>query len=723
MKKLFLILSLLVMTLTVMAVPAKPGLWKMLKLSNGTEVRALLVGDEHGHFWRAADGTAYIQKDGTDFYQVVDAKTIIERAKVRRQQVNAQRVQRLRARRAATVSSSYTGTKKGIIILVNFKNTQFKASNDNALYQRVANEQGFSEGSFKGSMADYFKAQSGGLFELDFDVVGPVTVSENALYYGKNDSDGNDMYAGQMVCEAVKLVLEECPDLDWTQYDWDGDGYVDQIYVVYAGKGEADGGASNTIWPHAYALSSAKSYGDGDGPVKVGTNLKVDTYACGPELSRDGKINGIGTMCHEFSHCLGYPDFYDTDYSGGQGMCDWDLMDGGCYNGDGYQPAGYTSYERWVAGWAEPVVLEDEDVEVAGMQSLQEGGEFYIIYNKENRDEFFMLENRQMTGWDKSLPEAGLLIVHCDYDANAWTANTPNDDPNHQRMTWIPADDTYQYQLYQGQKYYYIQNDAYPYGNNNQFNSASKPAAMFYNGTSKKKTPMTSSVEEITQNSDGTISFKFVASYNVGGDDPINPDEPTGEYLFYESFDQCNGKGGNDGKWSSISGTLSIVADNDGWTARDNRLYAAKQCARFGISGVIGLATTPAFTLNGTTTMTFKAGAWDGDKDGEVLYLSVDGGTVSPEYVTLTKGQWGEYEVTLTGTGNINISFEQFRGRFFLDEVKVVKPTTTGVVNVQRSAPDVQQYYTLDGRRLNGKPTQRGIYIINGRKVLITPVG
>ena len=131
MKKLFLILSLLVMTLTVMAVPAKPGLWKMLKLSNGTEVRAQLVGDEHGHFWRAADGTAYVQKDGTDFYQVVDAKTIIERTKVRRQQVNAQRVQRLRARRVGTVGSGYTGTKKGIIILVNFKDKKFKTANNN----------------------------------------------------------------------------------------------------------------------------------------------------------------------------------------------------------------------------------------------------------------------------------------------------------------------------------------------------------------------------------------------------------------------------------------------------------------------------------------------------------------------------------------------------------------------------------------------------------------
>lgn len=713
MKKLFLILSLLVMTLTVMAVPAKPGLWKMLKLSNGTEVRAQLVGDENGHFWRAADGTAYVQKDGTDFYQVVDAKTIIERTKVRRQQVNAQRVQRLRARRVGTVGSGYTGTKKGIIILVNFKDKKFKTANNNALYQRIANEEGFSEGKFKGSMADYFKAQSGGKFELDFDVVGPVTVSEKASYYGTNDEDGNDMYPGQMVCEAVKLVMEEYPDLDWSQYDWDGDKYVDQVYVVYAGNGEADGGASNTIWPHEYDLSSAKIFGDGTGPVKVGTNLKVNTYACGPELDGSGKINGIGTMCHEFSHCLGYPDFYDIDYSDGQGMGEWDLMDSGSYNGDGYQPAGYTGYERWVAGWAEPVVLEDEDVEVTGMLSLQEGGEFYVIYNKENRDEFYMLENRQMSGWDESLPEAGLLIVHCDYDADVWANNGPNDDPNHQRMTWIPADGTYQYEMYQGMKYYYIENDTYPYKNNNQFNSASIPAAMFYNGTSKMKTPMTSSVEEITQNADGSISFKFVASSNTGGDDP------DGEYLFYESFDQCNGRGGNDGKWSSISGTSSLVADNDGWTARDNRLYAAKQCARFGKGDVIGLATSPAFTLDGTTTMTFMAGAWDADKDGEVLYLSVDGGTVSPEYVELKKGQWGEYEVTLTGKGEITVTFEQESGRFFLDEVFVKKPTTTGIVNAHRSSLNAQQYYTLDGRKLNGKPTQKGIYIVNGKKIVV----
>lgn len=723
MKKLFLILSLLVMTLTVMAVPAKPGLWKVLILSNGTEVKAQLVGDEHGHFWRTADGTAYVQKKGTGFYEVVDANAIVKRAKVRRQQVNAQRVQHLRTRRVGTVGRSYTGKKKGIIILVNFKDKEFKTANNNELYQRIANEEGFSKGSFKGSMADYFKAQSGGKFELDFDVVGPVTVSEKASYYGENDDDGNDMYPGLMVCEAVKLVLEEYPDLDWSQYDWNSDGYVDQVYVVYAGDGEAEGGASTTIWPHAYDLYSANYYGDGDGPVTVGTNLKVNTYACGPELNGSGKISGIGTMCHEFSHCLGYPDFYDTDYSGGWGMDSWDLMDQGSYNGDGYQPAGYTSYERWVAGWAEPIVLGTEDVAVEKMGALQDGGDFYIIYNPNNENEYFMLENRQKVGWDASLPGAGLLIIHVDYDAKIWEDNAPNDDPEHQRMTWVAADNKYQYETWQGQKYLTwagMATDPFPSGNNNKFNKDTKPAAKFYNKKSTMSTNMTSSVEEITQNADGTISFKFVANYDnsgTGGDDPIVT--PTGDYLFYESFDLCNATGGNDGKWSDISGSTELKADNNGWTARSEKLYAAKQCARFGTGKVIGLATTPAFTLNGTTTMTFMAGAWKADKDGTTLYLSIDNGTIDPSFVTMSRGAWTQYEVKVTGKGNVRISFEQEKGRFFLDEVKVLKPATTGIVNVQRSIFNTQQYYTLDGRKLNGKPTQKGIYIVNGKKIVV----
>ena len=485
MKKFYLTLLLTVVTVTMMAVPAKRGLWKTLTLQDGTQVRATLVGDEHGHFWKAENGQAYTLQG--DAYVPVDAQQVIQRAKVRRAKVNAQRVQRRTFGHPTTI----LGKKKAVMILVNFKDQKFETGHNNALFNRIANEEGFSEGKFKGSMADYFKAQSRGKFELDFDVVGPVTVSKNASYYGENDDEDQDIHPSEMVCEAVKLAKEIVTD--WTPYDWDNDGYVDQVYVVYAGKGEADGGDDDTIWPHTYSLDAAKYYGDGSGSVEVGTSeksLKVDSYACGAELDGyTGDINGIGTMCHEYSHCLGYPDFYDIDYSGGQGMGSYDLMDSGSYNGGSYQPAGYTSYERWFAGWEEPIELKADDVKVTNMKSLQNSGEFYIIYNDKNANEYYLLENRQFEGWDESLPYAGLLILHCDYDASVWEANGPNDDPNHQRFTAVPADGEYTYEIWDGTKYYDAA-EPFPYGSVNAFNrkfktkdDQAKNAARFFTMT------------------------------------------------------------------------------------------------------------------------------------------------------------------------------------------------------------------------------------------------
>ena len=245
--------------------------------------------------------------------------------------------------------------------------------------------------------------------------------------------------------------------------------------------------------------------------------VTIDTYACGGELNGSGNIAGIGTMCHEFSHCLGYPDFYDTDYSGGQGMFEWDLMDSGSYNDDGYRPAGYTSYERWVAGWREPIKLVSTKAS-ATCRPCKTADESYIIYNQGNRNEYLLLENRQKTGWDTDVPGAGLLILHVDYDATAWSSNTPNDTPSHQRMTWIAADNEYQYTTYQGSKYYTTSsaaNDPFPYGSVNAFNKSTTPAAKFYNKNSDNTYYLDSSIENITQNSNGTVSFKFVGVSNV----------------------------------------------------------------------------------------------------------------------------------------------------------------------------------------------------------------
>lgn len=677
-------------------------------MSNGTEVRAQLVGDEHGHYWQAEDGIAYIQAVDADYYVPVEAKQVLAKAKARRAKVNAQRVQK----REFGHPTHYEGQKKAIIILVNFTDKSFKSSNNNALYQKIANQENFNEGDFKGSMADYFKAQSRGKFELDFDVVGPVTVSKNASYYGSNDSGGNDKFAGQMVCEAVTLAKNQVSN--WKQYDWDNDGYVDQVYVVYAGKGEADGGAANTIWPHAYSLSDAKNDGDGTGPVEVETGLKVNSYACGPELDGyTGDVAGIGTMCHEFSHCLGYPDFYDTDYSGGQGTCNWDLMDGGSYNGGGYQPAGYTSYERWFAGWETPITLEDEDVEITNMKSLQNGGESYIIYNKGNREEYFLLENRQKEGWDASLAGAGLVILHVDHNESVWESNQPNDDPSHQRMTWIPADKTYKYQVSEGIKYYYTtQGDAFPYGEINSFNKKFGTLAKFYTKNTNGTYYMDGSVEDITQNNDKTISFKYVAK---SAEDP-------GEVLpFYESFDKCNGTGANDGNWANTvaNDPKKFVPDHEGWYAEAS--YGGSKCAKFGASKKSGVAMTPTIALTDQATLTFKAAAWG--TDGTTLKLSAEGATVvfSPSEVTMKGSEWKTFTVNMSGAGNARIVFTPAK-RFFLDEVHIVNPNPTAIETIQVANPRPAdgKIYSIDGRYVGTDLSvlKHGIYIMNGKKVV-----
>lgn len=369
----FMLFFLLATTMVVNAVPVKPGLRRQLTLTDGTKVNALLVGDEYGHYWLGENGNTYQDLNGDGLYEFIDAKAVQVRANARRVAANKRRVRRLAPNKVGEVGS-ITGDKKGIIILVNFKNKSFTATQSD--FNKLANQVNYNSGNYKGSMYDYFYAQSDGDFRLTFDVVGPYTVSQNYSYYGGNDSSGNDRYPAKMVIEALQ---QADADVNFSEYDWDGDGEVDQVYVVYAGKGEADGGSDDTIWPHEWELSSAAQYGDGTG-AQTFDGVTINTYACGGEQNGEtGATAGIGTMCHEFSHCLGYPDFYDTDYSGGQGMFEWDLMDSGSYNGDGYRPAGYTSYERWVAGWKTPIELTATQT-ISNMKALQTtGSESYII--------------------------------------------------------------------------------------------------------------------------------------------------------------------------------------------------------------------------------------------------------------------------------------------------------------------------------------------------------
>ena len=687
MRKLFLTFLLTAVTLCVSAVPAKPGTKRMLTLTDGTTISAMLVGDEHGHFWKAENGKSYQMVGGS--YQEVNPQNIMQKASLKRSQANSRRAKRMAPRKVGDVGG-IIGKKKGLIILVNFSNVSFQEANDNALFQRIANEKNFSYGSFKGSMYDYFYAQSEGQFELTFDVVGPVPVSNQRTYYGSNDSDGNDVHPAEMVIEALHQVDDQ---VNFADYDWDGDKEVEQVYVVYAGKGEADGGAASTIWPHEWTLTAANYYGDGTGSQTL-DGVKIDTYACGGELNGSGNVAGIGTMCHEFSHCLGYPDFYDTDYSGGQGMFSWDLMDNGSYNGNGYQPAGYTSYERWVAGWKEPVELETTQ-SISNMKPLQAAGsDAYIIYNKGNRDEYYLLENRQQTGWDEGLPGKGLLILHVDYNSSVWASNQPNDDPSHQRMTWIPADNEYQYTTYQGSKYYTeegAKHDPFPYGKVNAFNKGTTPAATLFNNNSDGTKYLDVSVENITQNGDGTISFDFVGAGS--GEEPT-PEVTT---LLYE---------GLSGYTSSGDGTAALAVSNanldyNGW-ATLTKIYAGGTdnaqanggCLKFGSGSASGSMTTGDIPMTGNGTLTFYLKKYGSDTGK--LNVTVTGATADVTQFT-PAADWTLCTVSLTNaTGTVTVTLATSSKRAYVDEIKLVGNTDSG--EEPTPDPETDYYKPADGK-------------------------
>ena len=717
MKRLIITLSFALTALVLFAIPAKRGLWQTLTLTDGTAVRAQLVGDEHMHFWQAEDGQRYtIQPDG----KAVKADMEKMRANAFKRRAGNTLSKRLRAPRRTNMGdrTHYTGQKKGIVILMQFTDTKFQKANNQAKYNDILNKENYTTGEFKGSVADYFKAQSNGQFELTFDVVGPYPAKKNYAYYGKNDGSGNDMHPDELVVEAVTAADDE---VDFRDYDWDGDGQVDQVFVVYAGKGEADSGNSSTIWPHMYWLS------------KTGMSLEldsvtIDTYACANEIDPYGSLSGIGCFCHEFSHCLGYPDYYDIAYLGWFGMSQFDLMDQGSYNGNAFQPAGYTAYEKWMAGWIEPIVLAENNDTVTNLVANSDNGAAYIMYNDAHQDEFYMIENRQKTNWDASLPGKGLMITHVDFDKEIWEQNTPNSKVtaadvrdsegeltktnDHQRCTIFHADNDDDAKYWNYYAYVYtkttLTTDLYPYKANDSLTTTSKPAASLYNKNSQGNKFMQGAILKITQNSDKTMNFIYRIEKDTTGTvtpvDTLGPVEPIdtitpivarGDTLFYESFDKCAGTGGNDGKWTTTiaTSTQKYITDNQGWEAE--KAYAGYQCARYGNGSIVGEATTPPFTIDGEAVLTFRAAGWN--KDGNQLKLSIrattpdasaSGTTTDPDSVatldvsqlTMDSFAWKDYTVNITGKGVVRLTFTPEQ-RFLLDEVLVLSLNKTDTIS------------------------------------------
>lgn len=518
MKKLYLMLSMLfAFGIAANAVPAK-RIQKVITLANGTQVSVELRGDEYLSWWEGTDGTAY-RTTATDenVFEAFDLEAQKPAAAARRARTEQGRVARLarvknslkgadeKMRGLGGDHITYKGVKKGLVVLVDFNNKKFADGHDLEYYKNVINGKDFTdeEEGYVGSVRDYFLAQSNGQFELDFDVVGPVTMSKNYGYYGYDNAYQKDEKVYEMIKEACDGIQDQ---VNLKDYDWDGDGEADQVFFLYAGLGQASGGSASTIWPHESELRywpcGVLSYSTG----------KINTYACANELQPETQGSsryisaGIGTICHEFSHCLGFADMYDTSGGGGYGMSVFDVMDQGSYNGNGFVPCNYTAFERIYAGWVEAIEL-DAPATVKDMKSVSDYGRPFIMYNYKNTNEYFLMENRQNTGWDEGLYGSnGLLITHVNYVPSRWANNSVNASKEKiQCCTVVNADGS------RDNTQYSLQGDLYPYEvkgvtMNDEFTDDSEPAAKLYNKNSDNSYALGIPITQIKR-SKGSISF------------------------------------------------------------------------------------------------------------------------------------------------------------------------------------------------------------------------
>ena len=401
MKKLASILIILACSVSLLAKPAKPGFFPYTQ-PDGSTILIQQHGDEWGH-WTTNKAGEVVRMDEDGFYRVVEGMTADMAAQ-------AASIRRKAMRQMASASRSKApialGQKHFLLVMVEFSDLSFKIDNPKQAFSDMLNQPGYSDNGANGSARDYYYENSHGIFEPIFDVYGPIKLSQNMAYYGANDSSGNDKNPEQAVKEACQAIDNT---VNFSNYDLDGDGEVDLVYMVYAGKGEADGGSSNTIWPHQWNLSSA-------GVNLILDGKTVDRYACGSELNGSGSIDGLGTICHEFGHAMGLPDFYDTDYdTNGQGrtLLGYSLMDAGSYNNDGWTPPYLKMEERIMIGWLqEDAILEFPKNGSYTLESVQNNIGYKIPTDMEG--EYILLECRAQQGWDAHIPAAGLIAYHVD---------------------------------------------------------------------------------------------------------------------------------------------------------------------------------------------------------------------------------------------------------------------------------------------------------------------
>lgn len=608
---------------------------------------------------------------------------------------------------------------KGLVVLVNFNDRSFRMGNEDAknFVTDMMNTENWTsyedEGvtyNVTGSVRDYFRDNSYGMFNPTFDVVGPVNINYSCTYPDRHNNMGN-------ILNAVINNIES--EVDFSQYDSDNDGKVDMIYFIFAGYASSNQGNNEKyLWPHAsnlyYYIRSKKN------------GKYLDRYACSTELygwesRNDTQMNGIGTICHEFSHVLGYMDHYDTSDGGHETPGAWDVMDAGSYNGEYSScPAGYNAYERYTGGFLAPLKLTTANHgDTIQLGNLQENKDAYLIKTPQNK-EYFLVENRQEVKWDKGLPGHGMLMWRVDSTlSDYWYYNKVN------------ATDRSYFQLRRANGWQKnmtdSKSDAFPgaKGISSITNETSPANMLSYAGREN-----TITLQRIREK-DGNISFIVVHK-----DSTLSNPLPEG-VIFRETFDECDGIGGNDDIWNASQVAGSIICDNADWSYKT--AAGLNKCVRFG-SGTTSLESIlmPTIKLEADKTylLTFKAAPYNTDNQNWILSVESGNATLQnaddEEAVPATsikfkmnRSMWNDMSFIVTGSGDQVFKFKgasSLAKRILLDEVYVYDHIETAIEVIEADNKDASNnpfapIYNLSGQRVSD--TYRGIVIQNGKKYLI----
>ncbi len=444
-----------------------------VRQADGSWLTIVQYGDEDFHYCMTTDGVLVVEQDGSWYVGKIDSQGDLvataqlahqanQRGAAERRLVAAQHVEeyvnagfqeaaRRKIKREPVIATStmfpHTGSPRAVVILAEFKDEKFSIKNPKRSFDEYFNlmktlpDNGNGEDRNIASVRRYFSKVSFGQFEPEFDVYGPVTLTDSLKIYGGTRSDGKDEHMDLLFQNACTLMDDS---LDFSQYDANGDDMVDLVIIIYAGYSQSmSGNASTCIWPKSGTTSGGKY--DGKRVSRYAVSAELNGFPdcwTGPPFKR---INGTGTLCHEFCHTMGMPDFYPTKTAvkgDNQGMEYWSLMDSGNYILNGYAPAALNAWERESFGWITiPSLTEDTELEI---RPLDKGGEAYRIPNPNDNtgNEYYLIENIQNIGCNTYQKGHGLVVYHVDYSPNDFslTSNSVNNVKGHPRMTVVPAD-------------------------------------------------------------------------------------------------------------------------------------------------------------------------------------------------------------------------------------------------------------------------------------------